>query len=243
MAQLAGGHLLTHPDYDRAALTAFLTDLRQEFGVDVHLELGTSIAFDAGILVGEVLDVTENDGAIAILDVSATAHMPDVIEAPYRPALLGEGGVHQVRLGGPSCLAGDMIGTYAFDAVPQAGQRVAFWTKRIIQWSKPRRLTAFNCPLWQFGTARPTPCALLSNLIIPILKGGCHEAESISGRGIKRGGNVMQTARFEVVPCGLEATVSYAPARQTVRRRLLPPAISLSVWWRTRALRARHIHP
>lgn len=123
---LGGGHLLTHPDYERDALVDFLRRLSDELDVSVYLELGTGIAFDAGILVGEVLDVTENDGPIAILDISATAHMPDVIEAPYRPALLGEGGETRVSLGGPSCLAGDMIGTYAFDGVPHTGQRVAF---------------------------------------------------------------------------------------------------------------------
>lgn len=123
---LGGGHLLTRPDYDRDGLIALLTDLRDSLGVQLHLELGTSVAFDAGILVGEVLDVTQNNGPVAILDISATAHMPDVIEAPYRPALLGEGGATHVKLGGPSCLAGDIIGDYAFDGVPQAGARVAF---------------------------------------------------------------------------------------------------------------------
>ena len=123
---LGGGHLATRPDYDRDGLIALLTDLRDSLDVQLYLELGTSVAFDAGILVGEVLDVMDNDGPVAIVDISATAHMPDVIEAPYRPALLGEGGDTRVRLGGPSCLAGDMIGDYAFHGAPQAGQRVAF---------------------------------------------------------------------------------------------------------------------
>ena len=123
---LGGGHLITRPDYDRDGLVALLTELRDTLGVQTYLELGTSVAFYAGILVGEGLDVTENNGPVAILDISATAHMPDVIEAPYRPALLGEGGGVSVRLGGPSCLAGDTIGDYAFAHVPPAGQRVAF---------------------------------------------------------------------------------------------------------------------
>ena len=124
---LGGGHMVTRPDYDRDGLVALLTELRDGLGVQLHLELGTAVAFDAGILVGEVLDVTDNDGPIAVLDVSATCHMPDVIEAPYRPALIGEreDGV-AVRLGGPSCLAGDVIGTYGFDGLPQPGQRLAF---------------------------------------------------------------------------------------------------------------------
>lgn len=126
---LGGGHLITRPDYDRDGLVQLLTRLRQDLDVQIYLELGTSVAFDTGILVGEVLDVMENDGPVAIVDISATCHMPDVLEAPYRPALLGEptsSDSRQVTLGGPSCLAGDVIGRYAFEAMPQAGQRLAF---------------------------------------------------------------------------------------------------------------------
>jgi carboxynorspermidine decarboxylase len=125
---LGGGHLITKPDYDREGLVDLLTRLRDTLDVQVYLELGTSVAFDAGILVGEVLDVTQNDGPIAIVDISATCHMPDVLEAPYRPALLGEptSGGQSVVLGGPSCLAGDVIGAYAFADLPQAGERLAF---------------------------------------------------------------------------------------------------------------------
>jgi carboxynorspermidine decarboxylase len=104
-----------------------LDTLAHTYEVQVFLELGTAVAFDAGILVGEVLDVMENDGPVAVLDVSATCHMPDVLEAPYRPALRDErGDAHAVRLAGPSCLASDVIGTYGFDALPQAGDRLAF---------------------------------------------------------------------------------------------------------------------
>jgi len=124
---LGGGHHVTRADYERDALVAFLRGVAEETGARVFLEPGEAVALDAGILVGEVLDVMENDGPIAILDVSATCHMPDVIEAPYRPALLGEPeeGI-EVRLGGPSCLAGDVIGTYRFARMPEAGDRLAF---------------------------------------------------------------------------------------------------------------------
>ena len=121
-----GGHHITRADYDRDGLVAFLRRVTAETGLHCYLEPGEAVALDAGILVGEVLDVVENDGPNAILDVSATCHMPDVIEAPYRPALLGEGGDVQVRLGGPSCLAGDVIGRYAFAKAPKIGARVAF---------------------------------------------------------------------------------------------------------------------
>lgn len=121
-----GGHHITRADYDRDGLVDFLTRVRAETGLHCYLEPGEAVALDCGILVGEVLDVVENDGANAILDISATCHMPDVIEAPYRPALLGEGGGTPVRLGGPSCLAGDVIGRYDFGTVPSIGTRVAF---------------------------------------------------------------------------------------------------------------------
>ena len=121
-----GGHHITRSDYDREGLITFLNRVHTETGLQCYLEPGEAVALDAGILVGEVLDLVENDGQNAILDISATCHMPDVIEAPYRPALLGEDGSVQVRLGGPSCLAGDVIGRYAFTATPEIGQRIAF---------------------------------------------------------------------------------------------------------------------
>jgi carboxynorspermidine decarboxylase len=85
------------------------------------------VALDAGILVGEILDVMDNGMPVAITDISATCHMPDVIEAPYRPALLGERPSGPVtRLGGPSCLAGDIIGDYALGKDLRPGRRIAF---------------------------------------------------------------------------------------------------------------------
>ena len=124
---LGGGHHITRADYDREALVGFLRAVKARHGIDLFLEPGEAIALDAGILVGEVLDVFDNGLAIGITDISATCHMPDVIEAPYRPALLGEAedGV-TLRLGGPSCLAGDIIGDYRFEARPTPGTRIAF---------------------------------------------------------------------------------------------------------------------
>ncbi len=123
-----GGHHITRADYQRGELVDFLKSVRAETGLEIYLEPGEAVALDAGILVGEVLDVLDNGMAIAILDISATCHMPDVIEAPYRPALLGEPqeGTTTVRLGGPSCLAGDVIGDYAFARRPEPGDRLAF---------------------------------------------------------------------------------------------------------------------
>jgi carboxynorspermidine decarboxylase len=122
-----GGHHITRADYQRDDLVDFLKEVRAETGLDLYLEPGEAVALDAGILVGEVLDGLDNGMPVAILDVSATCHMPDVIEAPYRPALLGEPeeGL-AVRLGGPSCLAGDVIGDYLFARLPEPGDRLAF---------------------------------------------------------------------------------------------------------------------
>lgn len=124
---LGGGHHITQPDYDREGLIAFVRDLRARFDVDVYLEPGEAVAINSGILVGEILDVTENTMPLAITDISATCHMPDVLEAPYRPDLLGEvDDKDPHRLGGPSCLAGDVIGDYRFATPPEVGQRFAF---------------------------------------------------------------------------------------------------------------------
>jgi len=124
---LGGGHHITRADYQREDLVALLRRITERHGVEVYLEPGEAVALDAGILVGEVLDTFDNGVPVAITDISATCHMPDVIEAPYRPALLHESdtGV-AVRLGGPSCLAGDIIGDYRFDTPPTPGTRIAF---------------------------------------------------------------------------------------------------------------------
>jgi len=124
---LGGGHHITRADYRTGDLIALLRRIAERHGVQVYLEPGEAIALDAGILVGEILDAFDNAMPVAVTDISATCHMPDVIEAPYRPAMLGEAdeGV-TVRLGGPSCLAGDIIGDYVFAVPPRPGDRIAF---------------------------------------------------------------------------------------------------------------------
>jgi len=122
-----GGHHITRADYQREQLIAFLIGLREATGLTLYLEPGEAVALDAGILVGEILDVIDNGMPVAITDISATCHMPDVIEAPYRPAMLGERpGAPVTRLGGPSCLAGDIIGDYALSVEVTPGARIAF---------------------------------------------------------------------------------------------------------------------
>ncbi len=126
---LGGGHHITRADYDREALVEFLIEVKEETGAEIYLEPGEAIALDAGILTGTILDHHWNGMPLAITDISATCHMPDVIEAPYRPAMLGEeedGAGDPVRLGGPSCLAGDVIGDYQLPVPCEPGQRIAF---------------------------------------------------------------------------------------------------------------------
>ena len=122
-----GGHHITRADYQREDLVEFLRAVGQASGLELYLEPGEAVALDAGILVGEILDVIDNGMPVAITDISATCHMPDVIEAPYRPAMLGERREGPAtRLGGPSCLAGDIIGDFRIGSAPVPGQLIAF---------------------------------------------------------------------------------------------------------------------
>jgi carboxynorspermidine decarboxylase len=124
-----GGHHITRADYQREELVEFLRDVKEDTGAELYLEPGEAVALDAGILAGTILDSHWNGMPVAITDISATCHMPDVIEAPYRPAMLGEqegGEGALVRLGGPSCLAGDVIGDYRLPVPARPGERIAF---------------------------------------------------------------------------------------------------------------------
>jgi carboxynorspermidine decarboxylase len=127
---LGGGHHITREGYDVDALVDLIGYFKGKYGLEVYLEPGEAIAIGTGILVSEVLDVVRNEMDIAILDVSATCHMPDVLEMPYRPAILGgfDPGekVHDYRLAGPSCLAGDVVGDWSFERPLLPGGRLAF---------------------------------------------------------------------------------------------------------------------
>lgn len=126
-----GGHHITREDYDLDLLVDLVKSFKQRYGLEVYLEPGEAIALNTGVLVASVLDVIQN-GSVknAILDTSATAHMPDVLEMPYRPQIVGaaEPGelAHTYRLGGLSCLAGDIVGDYSFAEPLEIGSRVIF---------------------------------------------------------------------------------------------------------------------
>lgn len=127
---LGGGHHITREGYDVEALIKLVRYFREKYDLEVYLEPGEAIAIGTGILVSEVLDVVHNEVDIAVLDVSATCHMPDILEMPYRPEIQGgyDPGekTHDYRLGGPSCLAGDVIGDWSFDHPLAVGEKLAF---------------------------------------------------------------------------------------------------------------------
>lgn len=125
-----GGHHITRSDYDLALLCRLINDFKTKYNVQVILEPGEAVALNAGILEASVLDIIDNNGPIAILDISCTCHMPDVLEMPYRPEIEGAGipneKMYSYKLTGMSCLAGDVIGDYSFDKPLHVGDRLQF---------------------------------------------------------------------------------------------------------------------
>jgi carboxynorspermidine decarboxylase len=125
-----GGHHITRPDYDIPRLIRIIKGFKEKYKLEVILEPGEAIALNTGVLITSVLDLVNNGMEIAILDTSATAHMPDVLEMPYRPFILNADGPgikkHTYRLGGLTCLAGDVIGDYSFDAPLKIGDKIIF---------------------------------------------------------------------------------------------------------------------
>ncbi len=155
---MGGGHHITRADYERAELIEFLKDAKEDTGAEIYLEPGEAIALDAGILVGTLLDTGFNEMPIGITDVSATCHMPDVLEAPYRPAMLGElpdESAIPIRLGGPSCLAGDVIGDYRLPMKAEPGARFAFLDQAHYSMVKTNTFNGVQLPsiwLWDSET-------------------------------------------------------------------------------------------
>lgn len=126
-----GGHHITRPGYDVERLVTLIQRFKAKHAVDVYLEPGEAVALHTGILVATVIDISASaDLQHAILDTSATCHMPDVLEMPYRPNVFGAGSpnefAHNYRLGGLSCLAGDVIGDYSFPEPLKIGQQLRF---------------------------------------------------------------------------------------------------------------------
>ena len=145
-----GGHHITREGYDIDLLKRCIMRMQTKYGLKVYIEPGEAIALDAGFLVAEVLEIVENDTPVAILDTSAACHMPDVIEMPYRPPVLGAGEAGEkpftYTFAGPTCLAGDTIGTYSFDAPLAVGSRVVFGDMAIYTMVKSNTFNGMPLP-------------------------------------------------------------------------------------------------
>ena len=145
-----GGHHITRKDYDIELLIDCVSQMKKTYDLEVYLEPGEAFALNAGYLVTSVLDVIQNGKEIAILDTSAACHMPDVLEMPYRPGIVGAGEAEQkactYRLGGPTCLAGDVIGDYSFDQDLKVGDRLVFEDMAIYSMVKTNTFNGIRLP-------------------------------------------------------------------------------------------------
>jgi len=151
---MGGGHHITREDYDIERLECCIIRMRDKYGLQIYLEPGEAVALNAGYLVTTVLDTLKNgDTDIAILDMSAACHTPDVIEMPYRPPLYksGEKGelAYTYRLGGPTCLAGDIVGDYSFENALKVGDRLVFEDMAIYSTCKNNTFNGMPLPdIW-----------------------------------------------------------------------------------------------
>ncbi len=145
-----GGHHITREDYDIETLIRCINHVTDTYGTKVYLEPGEAVALNAGFLVSSVLELGENGMQLAILDTSVACHMPDVIEMPYRPNIIGSGKAgeytYTYRLGGPTCLAGDVIGDYSFQEPLKVGDRLVFCDMAIYSMVKNNTFNGINLP-------------------------------------------------------------------------------------------------
>ncbi|MBZ4670800.1 MAG: carboxynorspermidine decarboxylase [Clostridiales bacterium] len=145
-----GGHHITRADYDVETLVRSIMFIREKYGINVYLEPGEAIALNTGYLVCTVLDTLKNGMDIAILDTSAACHMPDVLEMPYRPEIIGAGKPgeysYTYRLGGPTCLAGDVIGDYSFKEPLRPGDKLVFCDMAHYTMVKNNTFNGINLP-------------------------------------------------------------------------------------------------
>ncbi|MAE50280.1 MAG: carboxynorspermidine decarboxylase [Micavibrio sp.] len=146
---LGGGHYITHANYDVNRLINSLKEFQQILDIKVTLEPGGALVYNAGYLVSTVLDIIENEKKIAIIDASASTHMPDVLEVPYRPHIIDSGEAkekpHNYLLGGNTCMTGDIIGEYSFDTPLSIGDTLIFTD--MMQYSFVKNTTFNGVPL------------------------------------------------------------------------------------------------
>ena len=149
-----GGHHITRRDYDVELLIDTIKRFREKYGLDVYLEPGEAVALNAGYLVTTVLETGKNGINVAITDASAACHMPDVLEMPYRPNIIGadlpEKKTFTYRLGGNTCLAGDIIGDYSFDEPLSEGARLVFEDMAIYSMCKNNTFNGIPLPAIYF---------------------------------------------------------------------------------------------
>ncbi|AIQ57648.1 carboxynorspermidine decarboxylase [Paenibacillus borealis] len=145
-----GGHHITRPDYDLDTLIKCILHMKETYNVEIYLEPGEAIALGTGYLVATVLDTMHNGMNIAILDTSAECHMPDVLAMPYRPGIIGAGMpgefAHTYRLGGMTCLAGDVIGDYSFPEPLKYGDKLIFLDMAHYSMVKNHMFNGVNLP-------------------------------------------------------------------------------------------------
>lgn len=145
-----GGHHITRDDYNVEELIDCIRSFKEKYNVVVYLEPGEAVALNTGFLVSSVLDIVDNNIKIAIMDTSAACHMPDVLEVPYRPNIINSGlpGEKEFvyRLGGPTCLAGDIIGDYSFDSPLMVGDKLIFCDMAIYSMVKNNTFNGMNLP-------------------------------------------------------------------------------------------------
>lgn len=153
VVNFGGGHFINKPGYDVSKLIAAIKAFRAEFNVEVYLEPGGGLVVDTGYMVATVIGLHRNEKNIAILDASASTHMPDVLEVPYTPPVLGAGEPgtlgHDYILGGKTCMTGDIIGEFSFKAPLKVGDRIVFGD--MMQYSFVKNTTFNGTPLPDLG--------------------------------------------------------------------------------------------
>ena len=171
-----GGHHITRSDYDIETLIRCIQFAQDTYGVQVYLEPGEAVALNTGYLVSTVLDTIENGMHLAILDTSAACHMPDVLEMPYRPQIIGAGlpneKTYTYRLGGPTCLAGDIIGDYSFDAPLKEGDKLIFCDMAHYTMVKNNTFNGMNLPSIALYSQK-NGLQIINSLATKILKADC----------------------------------------------------------------------
>ena len=150
-----GGHHITRTDYDVEKLIKCISYMQEKYDIKIYLEPGEAVALNTGFLVSTVLDVVKNNMDLAIIDTSAACHMPDVLEMPYRPNIINSGMPNEkkytYRLGGPTCLAGDIIGDYSFEESLKPGDKLVFCDMAHYSMVKNNTFNGINLPdivLW-----------------------------------------------------------------------------------------------